>query len=320
MLLLRIAEAVGVGIVISGLAASVVQIVLWAMGIPHRGIGGMVFVSGAVIGAAAAIFRGVSVRRAAMFMDLRAGLDERLTTAAELAVTGDQTPAARCVYAQAVQAARSPGTGDVSLWVRTRVTAAAAMLAVLLCGALAVLPQRRGAAGRIVDALPEMSDEAIEALAREFARAATAGDADAELLAGAAAATRRKDVQTLAQILADLRKRGVKVVRIVGPDVLAMATSGGSDAGGTAATRPASSPSHRPEDRHAGGMVHVWDPLYGKVGAGTATRPSDGNGTPPPVVTYNDAWSLARARAADALKTATIRPQYRKMVRDFFSE
>ena len=46
-----------------------------------------------LIGAVAAIARGVSVRRAAMFVDLHAGLDERLTTAAELALAADNTPA-----------------------------------------------------------------------------------------------------------------------------------------------------------------------------------------------------------------------------------
>jgi len=320
ILLRRIAEAVGVGIVISGLAASITQIVFWAVGLPHRGAGAILFASGALIGAIVALVRGVSVRRAAMFVDLRLGLDERLTTAAELALADDRRPAATCIYDQAIQAVRAPDRDPVSLWVRTRVTAAAAMLSVLLCGALAMLPQRRGTAERIVDALPEMSAEAAEALAREFARAAAAGDPDAELLNQAARATRQKDPQTLAKILADLQKRGVRLMRIIKPDVLALATSGGSDAGGTPATQPTTSPNNIPDNRHAGGVVHVWDPLYDKVAAvRNGAGPPDGNGDPP-VVAYNDAWSAARARAGNALKTAAIPPEYRKMVRDFFGE
>ena len=316
----RAIEAAGLGVIVGGLAAAAGQIVLWMAGRPHRAAGIMILAAGLLAGAIVALIKGVSLRQAARYVDNRAALDERLTTAVELAAAGDRSPAARCVYAQAAEAARCAEASAVNLWVRGRVTASGAMLAVLLCGTLAMLPQRRGADEQIIDALAEMSPEVVRALAEEFARAARAADANAPLLARAVEATKQKDARALAAILADLRRRGVRLVRIVRPEVLARATAGGSDANGSAETRPAA-PSTGGPDRYAGGPVHVWDPLYDKFNPGrrSTTKPA-GIDDPLPVVSYGDAWSAARLRAAGALRTSSIPPEYRRMVRDFFSD
>jgi len=320
ILLRRAIEAAGLGVIVGGLAAAAGQIVFWMAGRPHRAAGIMILAAGLLAGAIVALIKGVSSRQAARYVDSRAALDERLTTAVELAAAGDRSPAAQCVYAQAARAARSAEASAVSLWVRGRVTAAGAMLAVLLCGALVMLPQHRGAGERIINALGGMSPEAVKALAEEFARAARAADANAPLLARAAKATRQKDARVLAAILADLRRRGVRLVRIVRPDVLALATAGGSDANGSVETRPAP-PSTTGPNRYAGGPVHVWDPLYGKFNSGRrSTTQTAGTDDPPPVVNYSDAWTAARLRAAGALRTGSIPPEYRRMVRDFFSD
>ena len=283
----------------------------------------MILAAGLLAGVIVAIIKGVSLRQAARYVDNHASLDERLTTVVELAAAGDSSPAAQCVYAQASEAARSAEASTVNLWVRGRVTASGAMLAVLLCGTLAMLPQRRGADERILDGLGGMSPEAVKALAEEFARAARAADANAPLLARGAEAIRQKDARALAEILADLERRGVRLVKIVRPDVLALATAGGSDANGSGETGPAVSSSKHPR-RYAGGPVHVWDPLYDKLNSArrsTTQRAGVEDPSPVvsyPVVSYNDAWSAARLRAAGALRTSSIPPEYRRMVRDFF--
>ncbi|MDP6636760.1 MAG: hypothetical protein QGG42_17815 [Phycisphaerae bacterium] len=316
----RAIEAAGLGVIVGGLVAAAGQIAFWMAGRPHRAAGIMILAAGLLGGVIVALIKGVSPRQTARYIDKRAALDERLTTAVELAGAGDVSPAAQCVYAQAAEAARSPAAAGVNLWVRGRATAAGAMLAVLLCGALVVLPQRRSVEERIVDALVEMSPEAVKALAEELARAARAADANAPLLERAARATRQRDARALADILDDLRRRGVRLVRIVRPDVLALATAGGSDANGSADTRPATAPSTG-SSRYAGGPVHVWDPLYERFTAGRAsTTQRAGTEDPPPVVSYEDAWSAARLRAAGALRTSSIPPEYRRMVRDFFSD
>jgi hypothetical protein len=280
----------------------------------------MILAGGLLAGAIIALIKGVSPRQAARYIDNNAGLDERLTTAVELADAGDESPAAKCVYVQAGIAAKSGRAAAVGLWIRGRVTAAGAMLALLLCGALLMLPQNRSVDEQILDALAEMSPEAIKALAREFARAAEAADANVPLLTRAARATKQKDARALAQILADLRRNGVKLVRIVRPDVLAMATAAGGEGDGAAETKPAPLAT-RGAGRHAGGPVHVWDPLYDKFtpGLGSTTQRS-GTSERNPVVSYDDAWLAARLRAAGALRTSSIRPEYRRMVREFFSE
>ena len=317
----RVIEAAGMGVIVGGLASACGQILFWMAGSPDRAAGIMILGAGLLSGTVAALIKGVSPRHAARYIDRLASLDERLTTAVELADAGDSSPAAQCVYAQAGVAARSSEAAAVSLWVRGRVTAAGAMLAVLLCGSLMMLPQRRGVDEQILDALAQMSPEAVRALAEEFARAAAdAADANAPLLTRAAKATKRKDARALAAILADLRRRGVKLVRIVRADVLALATAGGADANGAADTRPAEpEPIHSPG--HAGGPVHVWDPLYAKFNPGlqSTTEPAGVDGRPS-VVSYSDAWSSARLRAAGALRSGGIRPEYRRMVREFFSE
>ena len=316
----RTIEAAGLGVIVGGLAAAVGQIVLWTAGLPHRAAGIMILAAGLTTSAIVALIKGVSLSQVARYVDHRAALDERLTTAVELAATGDRSPAAKCVYAQAVEAARSAEASAVNLWVRGRVTAGGAMLAVLLCGSLAMLPQHRGPAEQIIETLGRMSPEAVKALAEEFARAARAADANAPLLARASEATRQKDARALAAILADLRRRGVRLVRIVRPDVLALATAGGSKANGSAETRPVA-PSRGGANRHAGGPVHVWDPLYDKfnANAGSTSRPATVD-DPLPTVSYRDAWTAARIRAAGALRTGSVPPEYRRMVRDFFSD
>jgi len=177
----RAIEAAGLGVIVGGLAAAGGQIVFWMSGRSHRAAGIMILAAGLLAGVVVALIKGVTLRQAARYVDHRAALDERLTTAVELASVGDRSPAAQCVYAQAARAARSAEASAVSLWVRGRVTAAGAMLAVLLCGAMLMLPQRRSAGERIIHALAGMSPEAVKALAEEFDRAAREAEANSPL-------------------------------------------------------------------------------------------------------------------------------------------
>ena len=320
MLVRRAIEGAGLGVVVGGLLAAGCQIVLWLQGQPHRSTGIVMLLAGLLGGIAVALVRGVSVRQAARYIDNRAGLDERLTTAVELADAGDTSPAACCVYAQGRAATQAPHVSTINLWVCGRITGGAIMLAVFLYAAAAMLPQYRSPGQRIINALGEMSPEAIKALSDEFARAAREAEADAPLLVRASKAARQKDARALAAILADLKRRGVKLVRIVRPEVLALATSGGGDGDGNTATQPAvSPPDHR--SAAAGGPVYVWDPLYDELRLDRSpTTRGAGTDDPAATVTYNDAWSAARLRAAGALRTGGVPSEYRAMVREFFSD
>jgi len=313
-------ESSAFGVIVGGAISACAGFAFWLSGREHRITGAIILLTGVACGALSAIIRGVSSGHAARYIDNKASLDERLTTAVELSLAGDETPAAMCVFQQAEKAIVSGRVEAVSFWVRGRVTAAAAMLSVLLCGAIMMLPQQRSAGDRILDALGDMSPEAVKALAEEFARAAEISESDAPLLKRAERAVKRKDARALEAILEDLRRRGVKLVRIVRPNVLAMATAGGADADGGPATRPADSENgHR--NAHAGGPVHVWDPIYDKLnGSATGSTDTAGGDRPPEAVDYVDAWAAARTRASGALRRGQVRPEYRSMVREFFKD
>ncbi|MBT3201541.1 MAG: hypothetical protein HN350_16690 [Phycisphaerales bacterium] len=320
MLLRRVVESAGVGVIVGGLIASGLQLAMWMAGRPGRAVGIIVLGVAMLAGAIVSLIKGVSLTRAARYMDSRASLDERLTTAVELAGAGDVSPAAKCVYSQAAHAAKSTDATKVSLWIRGRVTAATAMLSLLLCGALMMLPQGPDIDQQIVNSLDRMSPEAIKALAAEFARAAQSSAQDAPVLVRGVRAIKQKDSRVLAAVLEELRRRGVKLVRIVRPEVLAIATAGGAEGDGSVTTQPADSAVGR-WDHHAGGAVHVWDPLYDKLNSGgsSSTKPT-GAGNDLPTVGYADAWTLARLRAARALRSGDVGHEYRRMVREFFSD
>jgi len=318
-------ESAGLGVIFAGLAAAAVQAVCWAAGWPHRSVAVVLVPLGAIVGAVWALVRGVRPGEAAAIVDRRAGLDERLTTAGELARAGCENAAARCVYDQTLEAVGSGRLGGVSLWRRTRRTVGAAVLVVLLCAAVAMLPPRRGAAERLADSLEGLPQAVRKELARAFAEAGTDRPEHGRLLAEAARAVEVKDAETLRRILNELEARGVKVRRIIGRDVPARAAGagGGEDAAGVARSRPAAA-GREVADRPGGdadGVVRVWDPLYAKVAAKGPPSGDRGDGVRvSPMVPYEDAWAAARRRAAEALVGDTVRPEYRRMVREFFAE
>jgi hypothetical protein len=320
ILIRRAIEGAALGVIVGGLLAAACQIVLWLLAQPHRGAGIMTLLAGLLGGVAVALIKGVSVRQAARYIDNRAGLDERLTTAVELADAGDTSPAACCVYAQGRDAAESRDVSAISLWVRGPVTGGAIILAVFLYAAAAMLPEYRTPGQQILHDLGDMSPEAVKALSGEFVRAAGQANADAPLLIRASKAVGQKDARALAAILDELKRSGVELVRIVRPEVLALATSGTGDGAGTATTQAAdSNPDHR--SAAAGGTVHVWDPMYAKFNPDRSpTTRGAGVDDPSSAVTYNDAWSAARLRAAGALRTGGVPSEYRAMVRQFFSD
>jgi len=317
----RAVEGAGVGLIAAGLSAAVVQVVLWGFGVPGALIAIGLLALGTVLGAGAGAVLGAGVSRAAGMLDARAGLDERLTTAAELARAGDEGPAARCVYAQALEALNRPEVRNVSLWRRTRRTGAGVALVLMLCGTLAILPARRTRAERLAGALDEMPRKVRRELADQFRSAAADRPAEVGLLVRAAKAVEIRDPAALRKVLDELRRRGLEVTEIVAPEVLSRATGagGGEDIGGTAAAKPATG--NDPKAAPArGGSVPVWDPLYEKF---VRLSGSDGNGGADrggPVVAYEDAWALARRRAGDALARGAVPHEYRRMVREFFAE
>jgi len=333
--------------VLAGAAAGALLLSGWYAAVPRGAAAAALLIAFAPAGALGCLVRGVSPLRVARYLDARAGLRERLATAAELALgptaRSASAPAAEAVYAQALAALRSARPQRDPMWRRTRRTAAALALAVLLCGTLLLLPSRpaedRYGAARLADALGRMSPEDRERLAKAFA-AAVQPTTDPEVAAnllGCAQVVRVNDPAELERMLDKLRRAGFRPLSVVPGDLLAAAGIGASGAGDATARKDdaeraahsgAPPDANRPADPNAEsaaraferGVVRVYDPRYSRVsppGAAAADANAaarNGRAFRP----YSDAWTAARRRSADALASNRVPFEYRPIVRRFF--
>ena len=312
--------AAGVCVASAGAAAALVLAGLHGH-LPRGLLPAIAMPAGAIAGAAAVLARGVSLRAAAIYLDVRAGTGERLSTALELAESDQaDAPPARCLYAQAVKAADETRAARLPLWRRTRATPGALGLVVVLCGALAMLPPlerrraapagaagvSRPAAGRFVQApaassvakivsLAQMTTEQRVRFADALRRAAAAekDPAKARALRDAAAAIEAGDADALAAVLEKAPAAAAEVL------------------GRAEAEEPAAAP----------GRVAVYAPEYAKAlaaGKGAAGGGEGGADVERGMVPRDDAWSAARRKAVEAIARAEVPPQYRQLVYDFF--
>ena len=276
--------------------------------------------------AAAVWLRGVSPCEAASVLDTRCGLAEQLGTATELAEASDGPgPVGRCVFERALVAARGASAFRQPLWTRSRATTGAMLLAVLLCGTLALVPAAgsgdRADIEAIAEAVEGMPRPRREQLAEALRLAAGDNAAHAGLLNDAATAAERRDAAELAALLNELREAGIEPGEVIPASLLPSGSRGGSE--GTAGTgegapiaganghrsAPATAPS-APE------FVGVYHPEYAKTlpaAASGGTRGGEG------VVEYDLAWRAAQRRAADALARDDVPHRYRRLIRRFFA-
>jgi hypothetical protein len=317
---------------------------------------------GALAGVAGAALRGVTLGQAALYHDIRFGLAERLTTAAELAeapACGAQGPGrgsgggpdvqvARWVFGQAVAAAERAELPRRGLWRRTRATAGAIVLAASLCTVLALISPP-GSARASADSFDDIRDrvrmldprekrQLVEALQRLAEQVDRDPALHRRLLAAAAAAA--KD-QQLDSRLAELQNavadaddaQAAAIARAILMAVgLPAGPDGGDGQGGASAAQLAGNghavspaPTIDPNTLDANAAEKplpartlVYNPAY--AGIADANAPASPPGAAPALqfVSFDDAWSQARARAAEALRANTIPPEYRDIVRRFF--
>jgi hypothetical protein len=318
---------------------------------------------GALAAAAGAALRGVTLAQAALYHDIRFGLAERLTTAAELADPpargahgpgrgsggGPDVQVARWVFGQAVGVAQRAELPRRGLWRRTRATAGAVVLAASLCTVLAMI-WPPGSARASADSFDDIRDrvrvldprekrqlvEALQRLAEQVERdpalrrrllaAAAAAEKDQQLDRRLAelqdAVADADDAQAAAIARAILRAVGLPA----GPD------EGGGGQGGAGAAQLASNgkavppaPTIDPNTLDANraemplpARTLVYNAAYAGVADANAPAAPPGAATATQFVSFDDAWSQARARAAEALRADTIPPEYRDIVRRFF--
>ena len=299
---------------------------------------------GALAAAATVLGRGITLGQAALYHDVRFGLAERLSTAAELAAGDEHDPRiARCVFGQAVSAAEHADLARRGLWRRSRATLGALALSVGLCTVLAlVLPagSARASAGafdeirqRVRQLNPEEKRQLIEAL-RKLADRVERDEALRRRLLFAAEAT-EKDRQVdsaLAELQnavadaddAEAARIARAILKAVG--LPAGPNEGGDGQGGSNAAKIAAGQPAKPAPtfdantarKPLAARVFVYDPSQSPVGDGNAPPAVATAAAASPFVSFDDAWSKARARAAAAMRADTIEPEYRDLVRRFF--
>jgi hypothetical protein len=318
---------------------------------------------GALAAAAGVALRGVTPAQAALYHDIRFGLAERLTTAAELAetpVAGGQAPArrsgggpdgqvARWVFSQAVAAAGQADLPRRGLWRRTRATAGALVLAAALCAVLALIspPGSAGASAGSFDDIrvrarmltPGEKRQLVETLQRLADRVER--DPALRLLLLAAAAAAAKDQQLDRRLIelqdavgdaddAQAAAIAQSILRAVG---LPAGPDGGGDGQGAAgavklagnghAVSPAPTIDANTIDANAAekplpARTFVYNPAYAALADANAPSAPQAGTPARQFVPLDDAWSQARARAAQAMRANTIPPEYRDIVRRFF--
>lgn len=289
--------------------------------------------AGAAVGAGGAVKRGVTVLQAAVHMDIRGGLAERLSTAAELAAREQHQPrCAEAVYADALDAVAGRSTRKLLSWRRTRRTVGALGLALTLCAALAFLPDVTAGPARTVAsladlpaALASMTDRQMRSLMIRLRMLARNGNLPAttrEALQAAAWAVNRRDAAALREVL----ERLARAIDTAGDDVrgrvmteVAAALAGGGRQGPAPSGAAAAVPPDGGER-----LVGVYDPLYDKSGhLGRLAQPGDARGAADTAagrtVAFDTAWRAACDRAEGSL-TASAAPQpYRRIIRRFYA-
>lgn len=287
----------------------------------------------AAIGAGMALARGAGLREVAAMLDAKAGLRERLSTAAELALSREPLPpSAPVIFAQALTALKESRPQRLPMWSATAALPACMVLALAVCLALAFLPdfgpaRPGGRLDQFSQAVPALTREQRQRLAEAFRAAASqqaAAPAVSRELVKAAAIVEIQDAQELQQVLQKLQDAGYAPLSAVPPDLLAaaglptpttLAAEGNGDRTGLA--RAANEANESPS--LGGGYVSVYDPRYAAY-----ARPAEADAiiaqpAPRAAVPFADAWALARARAADHAQRGEVPAAYRPLVRDFFA-
>jgi len=283
------------------------------------GLIGLGALLGAAAEAASSLTKTAAVVEAARYLDERLALPQRLATAAELACSEQSdSAAARCVYAQTLTAIRGRPVAKLPMWRRTPATAGALCLAVAICLTLAFVPS----AGAPLDNLSAQRRAEIANRLREAAKDAQIESAVAEQLIRAAVAVEVKDEKQLQQAIAELRKLGFEPLDVM-PERLLAALAEAHGAGGGAAPTNGHTATTGGADSNGGatspggGEARVFDPMYANY-VTAADGANDTAGAEDGFVPRDRAWAAARRRAADALSSGRIPPEYRRLVRDFF--
>ena len=338
---------------VAAVAATTVIAAGWAGNWPSWLWPAVLVPAGILAGATFAICRGVTLAQAGMCVDLKCHLNESLSTAAELIAQGrdDNDAMSACVYRQAVEFASAVDTRQVKMWRRTRATAGGVVLSMLLAGTLLFVPPLLPAdvqadlalaartAGSLAEMTPQQRQQLANVLQAAAGRAAESADVR-QALARASSAAAGGDAATLKAALELLARGKIRLQETIGSPRVATGDLAGQGMHNAEPSGPPSSlaakkagdsqaSSSNPQDGResaatskpsSGELVRVYNPQYrqGELPAASEV----GHSAPAAEVIpsdWNDAWKQAQLRANDAIRSQEIPPEYRQLVRDYFS-
>lgn len=301
----------------------------WLDSVSLWAIAGAFLAGGFVVGALVASCRRISVGEVAMLVDRRAALRERLTTAAELIASDQcQSSVAQVVCAQAVREYSARQTRPIRLWRRTRATAAALCLVVMLCATVAMFGHSRTRAATVAGraAARRMLSESkrgraglISELRRSMADVPS-GSPRSERLGAAVDAIEVGDSEALAEALSRLEEAGVDLAKLL-PQGSGQRDSEGEpfdSPPGLSAGRERSEPkeTHAAKDKAPGRFVRVYRSEYAAA-APSGEAPQAGSPVPS-YASYDDAWTRAQEQAAARINSRQTPGRYRELIRAFF--
>ncbi|MBN1943435.1 MAG: hypothetical protein JW849_09110 [Phycisphaerae bacterium] len=324
LLFARMLEMAVWGAILGGIVAAVVMILRvweWQGGLVLSEVSAwmipvVLLPAGAILGAAVAWLRGASELQAAVLLDRRYDLKERLSTARELLTAGDASGEAKFVYAQAATAGRSlPRRLDV--WRCSRRTPAALALVILFCGALLLLP---GPDDRLAAKLLAADAIQRDAMIQKLLRAAEKADPETRgVLTELTGVIEARDEKELHRLLEQLRRAGLDVREMLPEEAgdLPPVSSGEGRFTETDTETAFSLP--REKERTTGAVTAVGHPRYADHASPPAeTTPSR---VAPPISAGETpemlAWRAARARAAQADLDSPVPLRYRAILRAF---
>jgi hypothetical protein len=299
---------------------------------PVAPILGMLMAMG-LAGSVAALLRGVSPQQAAAFLDSRGGLEERVTTAVEVARSDrSDTPLAWALCSQAVEAVSGTDARRLSPWRIGPRGAWTCALAISLAVVAAFLPGVWPEEGESLRSpglsalVPRLSQGAAPGLSVELRDLAASAEQPSELREAAADAAEAIESgaevrwkKALARMDASLPLLDEAERSRVLAGLLA-AAEGLTDAREAEAESPESSAASQPELLRQMRRVRVYDPLYREArgpetpSLGADDRSSQGAQADVPL---EDAWARARERAGGAVRVPAP-PEYGVILRRYF--
>ncbi len=311
----------------------------------------LIFPAGVFLSIVIVLVRGAALRNIAVLVDRRSSLRERLSTALELVQSGERSPFAEAVHAQALAAADKRDFRRVGFWTAARATGGAFGLAVVAAALMLAVEPLESPSARQQRRWQGISSQAGENILKQLAtvKAQTADDSAIaeqirrlEKLAETLRAARGGDakqwrgkVVELDEITKALRdavnsgKVDAVAAERIGRLIDAMERTAAAIAegmGGNEYVRTGSdgeSPgwAEGPQFTPPARTEASWAPLtvYNPSAATPTTTATD---TAPAGINvqipYDRAWADARRRAAEAMDKGTVPAEYRQLVRDFF--